>query len=378
MKKYYLLSPGPTPVPPEVLLTQAQPMIHHRTKQFSAILDNALEGMKKIFKTKNPVLLFTSSGTGAMEAAVVNTLSAGDKAIVIRAGKFGERWGEICAAYGVDFIPVDVEWGTAVDPKVIERLLSENPDVKAVFSTLSETSTCVAHPIKELGEIVSKTDAILVVDAISGLGAQNIETDAWKIDVVVSGSQKGLMLPPGLAFATVSKKAEAAIEKSTLPKYYFSFKAALKNLAKNTTPYTPAVSLVIGLEKAVEMINSEGIDVMLAKYERLAKAVRAAAKALGLKLLAEKDAVNGATAILMPEDIDATKVKNILLDKHGFEVAGGQAQLKGRIIRIAHMGYMDEYEMISVIAALEMTLKELGYKFTMGSGVQAVLNELSK
>lgn len=378
MKKYYLLSPGPTPVPPVVLQTQALPMIHHRTKAFSAVLMRALDGMKKIIKTNNKVLLFTSSGTGAMEAAVVNTLSAGDKAIVIRAGKFGERWGEICEAYKVKMVALDVEWGNAVDPNAVAKALAENPDTKAVFSTLTETSTCVVHSIKKLGEIVSNTNAILVVDAISGLGGQEIRMDDWKVDVVVSGSQKGLMLPPGLAFAAISEKAMGYVEKSTLPKYYFDFKKALKTLAKETTPWTPAVSLVLALDKAVELINAAGVDNMLAKYEKMGKAIRNAAHSLGLRLLAAKSPCNVATAIIMPDGIDAVDVKKLLVKDYGFEVAGGQAQLKGKIIRIAHMGYMDEFEMIGVISALEMVLKKLGYKFVLGSGITAVLKTFSE
>jgi len=370
MRKRYLLTPGPTPVPDEVRLAEAQPIIHHRTKEFKELYAKISEEIKFVFKTKNVVLIFASSGTGAMEGAIQNTLSPKDKALVIRGGKFGERWGEVCEAFGINVIPIDVKWGERAEPSIVEKALNENPDIKAVLTTLCETSTGTLSPIKEYGEIVKNRNALLVVDAVSGLGACDIETDKWNVDICISGSQKGLMLPPGLAFATISEKAWNMTDNAKCPRYYFDFKKRRKALDKGSpTAYTPAVSLIVALEKSLSMLKEEGIDGVLERHKRLADATRAAIKALGLELLSKWPA-NAVTAIKVPEGIDGIELKNTI-KKYGVEIAGGQAHLKGKIIRIAHLGYMGKFDVIIAISALEMSLLELGYPVELGKGVKA-------
>ena len=259
MQKRYLMAPGPTPVAPETLLAMAEPMIHHRSPQFSAILAEVEEGLKFIFQTKNDVLILVASGTGAMEGAVTNFLSAGDKALVVRGGKFGERWEEICTAYGVKAITIDVEWGKSIRPELIEAALKAEKDIKAVYIQAHETSTGVKHPVEAIGKIVNQfPGTILIVDAISALGVYDLKTDDWHIDVLVSGSQKALMLPPGLAFASVSEKAWGMNKTSGLPKYYFDFAKERKSLAKNTGAYTSAVTLIIGLQQVLRQVKVHG------------------------------------------------------------------------------------------------------------------------
>ncbi len=370
MKKNYLMTPGPTPVPPEVLLEMAKPLIHHRTPQYLAIFKKVLEGMKTVFKTSNDVCVFTSSGTGAMEASVVNILSPGDKAIVVQGGKFGERFGELCKAYGIEFIPINVTWGTPADPKVIKEALEKNKGVAAVYTTLSETSTGTVNDMREIGSIVKDHDAILVVDAISGLGADDLQTDAWNVDMAVSGSQKGLMIPPGLAFVTVSKKAWAKVEKSRLPKYYFNLKHYRKALQDNDTPWTSAVSLVIGLQKSLEIILGEGMDAVLARHAKMAKAVREGAKALGLSIYSSSPS-NAVTPINVPTGIDGELLVKTMRDKYGVTVAGGQSELKGKIFRIAHLGFMENFDCVVALSALEIVASEMGYTLEHGKGVGA-------
>jgi aspartate aminotransferase-like enzyme len=371
MLKRHLLTPGPTPVPPEALLAMAKPIIHHRTPQFKKVLKEAVESLRYMFQTKNDIFIFTSSGTGAMESSVSNLLSAGDKAIVIRGGKFGERFAEICESYGVVSINIDVEWGKAVDPSQVEKCLNENKDVKAVYATLCETSTAVINDIKAIGAIVSKTDAVLVVDAISGLGSVEFKTDEWKVDIAVGGSQKGLMIPPGLAFIAASNKAMEMVESSTLPNYYFCYKAAKKSADKEDTPWTPAITLIIGLVEALKMIKEETLEGAILRQKRMAEATRAAAKALRLNLLAPEAPSGAVTAIKLPETIDGVKLVKTMRDIYGVGIAGGQAQLKGKIIRIASMGFMTQWDTIIAISCFEMVLKEMGYDLELGSGVKA-------
>jgi len=372
MEKKYLFSPGPTMLPPEVLLKMAEPIMHHREPEFEKIFAEIRQGLKYLFQTKNEVLIFTSSGTGAMEGALSNLLSKGDKALVVRGGKFGERWGEICKAYGVEFIPVDVEWGWAVDPKKIQEILESDSSIRAVYTQASETSTGVKHPIKEIAEIVKKyDDTIIVVDAITGIGVFDIPMDAWGLDVVVSGSQKALMLPPGLAFAALSDKAWKFVERSDLPKYYFDFKKELKSAKKNQSSYTPAISLFVGLRETLNMIRQEGLEGVFRRHERLAEATRAAVKALGLELYAPDSPSNAVTAVKIPEGIDGERLKDLFFEKFGITVAEGQDRAKGKIIRIAHLGYYERLDMVMVISALEMLLKEMGYTFELGTGLKA-------
>jgi aspartate aminotransferase-like enzyme len=372
MEKKYLFSPGPTMLPPEVLLKMAEPIMHHREPEFEKIVAEIREGLKYLFQTKNEVLIFTSSGTGAMEGAVSNLLSKGDKAIVVRGGKFGERWGEICKAYGIEFIPIDVEWGKAVDPRRIKELLESDPSIRAVYTQASETSTGVRHPIQAIADLVKRyEDRVIVVDAITGIGVFNIPTDAWGLDVVISGSQKALMLPPGLSFASLSDKAWKLVEKSNLPKYYFDFKKELKNTKKNQSSYTPAIPLFLGLRETLHMIRKEGLEAVFRRHEKLAEATRQAVKSLGLELYAPDSPSNAVTAVKIPEKIDGEKLKNLFFEKFGITVAEGQDRAKGKIIRIAHLGYYERLDMVMVISALEMLLKEMGYSFQLGAGVKA-------
>ena len=370
--KNYLLTPGPTPVPPEALEAMARPIIHHRTPQFQVILKEVEEDLKYIFQTKNNVLIFASSGTGAMEGSVVSLLSPGDKAIVVRGGKFGERWGELCQAYGIEFIPIDVEWGKAVDPMQIKRVLEgEGSRVKGVYVTLCETSTGVTTDIEAIAKIVKDTQAVLVVDAISALGAVPLKTDEWGIDVVVAGSQKGLMIPPGLSFVSLSQKALSLVEKSTLPKYYFNFASYNKSIEKNDTPYTPAVNLIIGLNEALKMIRKDGLENVLNRHRKHAEAIRSAMKALGLDLFAPDAYSDAVTAVKVPEGIDGAKLVKTMRDKYGVGIAGGQAQLKGKIFRIAAMGHIQAGDIKVCIETLETVLLEMGYKFKKGIAIKA-------
>jgi len=372
MTKKYLFSPGPTMLPPEVLLKMAEPIMHHREPEFERIFSEIREGLKYLFQTKNEVLIFTSSGTGAMEGAVTNLLSKGDRAIVVRGGKFGERWGEICKAYGIEFVPIDVEWGQAVRPERISEILRSDPSIRAVYTQASETSTGVKHPIREIAAVVrGYENTVLVVDAITGTGVFSIPMDDWGVDVVVSGSQKALMLPPGLSFAALSEKAWRFVERSNLPKYYFDFKKELKAIQKNQSAYTPAISLFMALRESLRLIQQEGLEAVFRRHERLAEATRAAVKALGLELYAPDSPSNAVTAVKIPEGIGAGKIKNLFYERFGITVAGGQDRAKGKIIRIAHLGYYDKLDMIMVIAALEMLLKEMGYSFELGQGVKA-------
>ncbi len=372
MDKKYLFSPGPTMLPPEVLLKMAEPIMHHREPEFERIFGEIREGLKYLFQTKNEVLIFTSSGTGAMEGAVSNILSKGDKALVIRGGKFGERWGEICKAYGIEFVPIDVEWGRAVDPKKIEATLKSDSSIRAVYTQASETSTGVKHPVREIADIVKRYEkTVIVVDAITGIGVFDIPMDKWGIDVLVSGSQKALMLPPGLAFAALSDKAMKFVERSNLPKFYFDFKKELKSAQKNQNSFTPAISLFVGLRESLNLIRKEGLEAVFQRHEKLAAATRAAVKALGLELYAPDSPSNALTAVKVPEGIQGGKLKNLFFEKFGITVAGGQDQAKGKIIRIAHLGYYERLDMVMVISALEMLLKEMGHAFELGKGVRA-------
>ena len=370
MKKTHLFAPGPTPIPPEALLTMAHPILHHRTPEYEALIAEVREGLKVLFQTTEEVFLFAASGTGGMEAAVVNTLSPGEKALVIRGGKFGERWGEICQAYGVNFTPIDVPYGKAVDPGLVAAALEKDPRIAVVLSTHSETSTGVLHDIKAIAGVVRKTPTLLVVDAITSLGVVDVPMDDWGLDVVVAGSQKALMLPPGLAMVGVSRKAWAAVERSRLPKYYFDFAAERKHLLKNQSRFTPAISLVVGLRETLTMIRSEGLPNIFRRHERLAAAMRAGITALGLELFAERPSP-AVTAVLVPRGIDGGTIIKTLRTRHQVIIAGGQGSLKGKIFRLATMGYADSSDVVVALSALELTLSEVGYPVKLGDGIRA-------
>lgn len=372
MKKYFLLTPGPTPVPPEVAQQEARPILHHRTSEFGRIFVEVIEGMKYVFQTKNDVLMITGSGTAAMEAAVVNLLSAEDEVIVASCGNFGDRWENICNTYGIKVHKIAAEWGEAINPKDIESILTQNKNIKAVFTTHTETSTGVVNDIETIGKIVKNTDAVLVVDSVSGLVNQKLLTDDWNVDIAVTGSQKGLMCPPGLAFATVSTKAWRLVESSTLPKFYLDFKKMRKSIDNKETPFTPAVSLVVAIHKAIEIIKEKTLEKIWEDTEKLAKATREAIKAMGLKIFCnEKHISNIVTPISMPEGIDGQKVVKVMREEFGISIAGGQSKLKGKIVRIAHMGYIDRFDLIIGISGLEIILNKMGYKVEYGIGVKA-------
>ncbi len=376
MEKRYLLAPGPTAIPPEMLLKMAEPILHHRNPMFEAVMEEVRANLKYVFGTKNEVLIFASSGTGAMESAVTNALSAGDKAICIRSGKFGERWANICKAYGVESINIDLPWGDVLDPALVEKTLKANPGVKAVYMQATETSTGVKFPVKEVAAIVKNyPDTLMVVDGITGVGVFELPLDAWNIDVLVGGSQKALMLPPGLAFAAISDKAWEFNKTSKLPKFYFNWAKERTNLEKNQTNFTPAISLIGGLMQSLRMIKEEGLENVYKRIDKLAAATRVGANALGLKVFA-KSPSPAVTAIVAPEGVDGQAIYKTLWKKYGVTGAGGQDQLKGKIFRIATLGYADKYDVITAIAALEFTLRDLGYKFEMGKGVAAATDAL--
>ena len=361
-----LLTPGPTPVPPEIREELAKPLIHHRTPEFQAILKEIGEGLKALFGTTQDVFLLTSSGTGAMEAAVANLLSAGDEALVIRGGKFGERWGEICQAYGVQVIPIDSPWGKPLDCKEVARKLSERPKIKAVFSTHCETSTAVTYDIQGLRKAMGRSEALLVVDTISALLSEPFAMDAWGVDVAVSGSQKGFMLPPGLAFIAFSPRAWDVAAHSTSPRYYFDLNLAKKAWGQTDTPFTPAISLIIGLARALKRIQSVGLDRILSTHRAHAEEIRQAVKRLGLELYADPAcASNAVTAVKVPPGINGKEILK-KLKEHRVILAGGQAELAGKIFRIASMGAIGEAEIRIGMEALEKVLGDMGWKPNQG------------
>lgn len=357
MKKQLLLTPGPTPVPEEIQKEMAKPIIHHRTPQYKEIFTEVNEALKKIFKTKAEVLTFASSGTGAMEASIVNALSKGDKAIVVIGGKFGERFAEICSAYGVSVVPIDIEWGRAPEPKDIEKALNENKDAKAVFVNLCETSTATVYDIKSIGDIVKETNAILVVDVISGLGSDEFKMDQWHVDIAVGGSQKGLMIPPGLAFCAISEKAWDLCLKSDLPKYYYDLRKYKKSMEKKDVPFTPAITLVIGLRKSLSIIEKEGVDNFIERHRKDAGYVRGEIERMNLEIFSESPS-DAVTAVKIPEGVDGADLIKSLKAK-GVTFAGGQGHLKDKIFRIAHMGGITRKDLEYALGLLKETLKEL-------------------
>lgn len=371
MQKRYLLAPGPTPVPPEVLQSMAMPIIHHRSPDFLPVLDSAKKGLKWLFQTENDVLILCSTGTGAMVGSVNNFFSPGDKALVVNGGKFGERWTKICRAYGLEVKEIEVEWGYAVRPEEVEAALKADRDIKGVFVQACETSTGVCHDIKALGGIVRGRDALFVVDAISALVAHDLRTDEWGVDIMVGGSQKGVMLPPGLAFASVSEKAWKRAESSKAPRFYFDFKKERESLAKNQTSFTSPVTLIIGLNEAVKMLQAEGLENVFKRHALLARATRGAATALGLSLYAKESPSDSLTAIEAPEGIDGQLIYKTMREKFGITGAGGQDRARGKIFRIAHLGYAGAFDVITAVAGLEMTLKSLGHDTGLGAGVAA-------
>ena len=375
MRKKYLMAPGPTPIPAEVLAEASLPIIHHRTPQFQAIFKSAHEGLQAFFRTKQPVLTLASVGTGAMESAVSNMTSPGEKVLVASSGHFGNRLQEICKVYQVQADLYESEWGTAVDPQEVKKRLKADPSIKLVFTTLNETSTGVVNDIKTLTQVAHEAGALIVVDAISGLGAAPLEMDAWGVDLVLSGAQKGFMIPPGLAFVALSPAAVEKSKASKNPRYYFSYEKALKKMTEGPlpdTPWTPAISLIIQLRKALELIHQEGMENVWKRHENLAKATRAGVQAIGLKLFAPSAPSPALTSVLAPEGIDSGAVNKTFRDAFGVSIAGGQGKVKGKVFRMGHLGYVDGSDVILGIAVLEMVLTKLGHKVPLGQGVKAV------
>ncbi len=376
MLKRYLLAPGPTPVPPEALLAMAMPIIHHRSPDFLPVLDSAKKGLQWLCQTKNDVLILCSTGTGGMVGAVNNFFSPGDKALVVNAGNFGERWTKICKAYNLSVEEIKIDWGRAVRPEDVENALKKDPSIKGVFVQASETSTGVYHDIKAIASIVRKNEnTIFVVDAISALVAHDLRMDEWGIDVLIGGSQKGLMLPPGLAFVGVSEKAWKFADKATSPKFYFNFKKEREALSKNQTNFTSPVTLIIGLNESLKILRSEGLENAFNRHEKLSRATREAIKALGLDMFTKESPSCAVTAINAPAGFDGQEIYKNLRVKYGITAAGGQGQAKGKIFRIAHLGYAGTFDVITAIAAVEMVLKGMGHPLKLGTGV-AVAQEL--
>jgi aspartate aminotransferase-like enzyme len=369
------MAPGPTPIPAEVLAEASLPIIHHRTPQFQAIFKSAHEGLQAFFRTKQPVLTLASVGTGAMESAVSNMTSPGEKVLVASSGHFGNRWKEICQVYQVVADHYECEWGKAVDPEEVKKRLKADPSIKLVFTTLNETSTGVVNDIKTLTQVAHEAGALIIVDAISGLGAAPLEMDAWGVDLVLSGAQKGFMIPPGLAFVALQP---AAVEKSKAaknPRYYFSYEKALKKMTEGPmpdTPWTPAISLIIQLRKALELIHQEGMENVWKRHENLAKATRAGVQAIGLKLFAPSAPSPALTSVLAPEGIDSGAINKTFRDTFGVSIAGGQGKVKGKVFRMGHLGYVDGSDVILGVAVCEMVLTKLGHKVPLGAGVKAV------
>ncbi|HBC94164.1 MAG TPA: aminotransferase [Pelotomaculum sp.] len=366
------MMPGPTPVPPSVYAAMSRPVGGHRTDEFARMHKRIVEKLKRVFQTQNDIFVITNSGTGALETAIANTVSAKDKVLALITGNFGERFANIARAYGAELLEVNFGYGKDVDLSVVEEKLRQNPDVKVVLATQNETSTGVCNDIAGIGALVARTPALLLVDGVSGVGAIEIKVDEWGIDMLCTASQKAFMLPPGLAMVSVSDKAWSVVNNNKAPRFYFSIPAFKKALDKWNTAYTPNVTLFYGLEAALEMMEAEGLDNVYTRHTLLARATRAAVKALGLRLLAEERyASNALTAVWGPEGIAADDLRKIIKNKYGVIFAGGQGEVKGKIIRIAHMGFADKMDVVIAISALEMGLAEAGWPVQLGAGIAA-------
>ena len=376
--KSKLFTPGPTKVPGAVLAAVGQQVLHHRSPEFSEKIRRVQDELGRLLQTHNDTLLFTCSGTGMMEATVANLLSRGDKVICLNNGKFGERWVEISQAYGVECVDYVTPWGKSVDPSELASLVGKHPDAKAVLVIHSETSTGALNDIQAMAKVLADHPAVMVVDATSSVGVHEIRMDEWGIDVVIAGTQKGLMTPPGLSFVALNGMAWALVSKSDLPKYYLDFTMTWKRLQrKGQTPFTTAVSLVLGLEVALEMMASEGWDNVYARHARMGEAVRAAVLALGFKVLPEHP-VNGVTVAICPEGVDGNRLVRLMDDEYGVRVAGGQDELSGMAIRIGHMGGIRERDLAMAVCALERALVAAGHHIEPGAGLVALERVLLK
>jgi aspartate aminotransferase-like enzyme len=369
--KYRLLSPGPTPVPERVLLAMAGPILHHRTPVFENVFSECRTGLKWLYQTTNDVLMLASSGTGAFEAAVASFLSPGDKVIAVHNGKFGERWAKMARAYGSHTVDVKSEWGRVTKVEDVNAALNANPDARAVFLVASESSTGVRQPVEEVARLLhGRGDLLLFVDAITALGVWSIPADELGIDVLVTGSQKALMLPPGLGFLSVSEKAWRAMERAKNPRFYFDLRRERDHQRMNQSAFTPSVSIVMGLQESLKMLREEGLANVYARHDRLARATRAAVEALGMTVFAESPA-QSITSVRAPEGLNADAVYRRLRDHYNLTIAGGQDHLKDTVFRVAHLGYYDDLDILTVAAALEMACTDLGYPAVLGKGVAA-------
>lgn len=379
MKKKYIMAPGPTEVPPEVIAEAAKPVMHHRTPQFRKILTEVLDGMKYVLGTTRSVYLMAASGTGAMEAAMANVVAAGNKIIVGSIGAFGERWENLGKAYGANIVKIAPEWGNALNPAEVKKTLDANPDAVALFIQLNETSTGVYNDVEAIGKLTAGTNTLLVVDGISGIGAQPFFMDKWGVDIIVVGSQKGLMIPPGLAYVSCSEKAWKVIEANKTPKFYFDLKRYEKSLTKEKmpdTPFTSAVSLICQQAVALRMIKEETNEKIWERHAKLSKAVREGIKALGLTLFAKENPAIVLTSVVVPDGVDGKALMKKIRDDYGISMAGGQLKLEGKIFRIGTLGYTDRFDPIIGVAAAEMALKELGAKIEIGKGVKRTMEVL--
>jgi aspartate aminotransferase-like enzyme len=372
-EKLRIFAPGPTPVPESILLELARSPLHHRTKEFIKILDRTKAALSFLFQTSQRSYLLSASGTGAMEAVLVNLFSAGEEVLVINGGKFGERWGNLSDRFGLKTRWLNIEWGRAADPAQVISSLKNHPQIKGVLFQASETSTGVYHPVHEIAEAVrAHSDALIVVDAITGLGVVDLPMDEWKVDAVISGSQKALMLPPGLSFFALSEKAQQRRKLGTNPRFYFDLDAEDEAAQSGETPWTPAVSLICGLDVVLARMQQVGLAPVFAHHAKLAEASRRGFKALGLELFAQESPSNALTAVKIPPAIsDGGKVISYLRDRFGLTIAGGQDAWKGKMFRFAHLGFYDELDILTGISAIEITLKKLGAPCELGKGVAA-------
>jgi aspartate aminotransferase-like enzyme len=378
-EKRYLMTPGPTPVPAEVLAALAEPVIHHRGRDYREIYERCLARLAEVYRTQNDVLMFTTSGTGAFESAVANLTSPGDRQLVLSAGNFGERWAGLATAFGADLVHVRLEWGETPEPSDLRSALAEAGDVAVVYLTHSETSTGVVCDVQALAAVAKEAGALVVVDAVSSLGAVPLETDQWEIDVVVSGSQKALMTPPGVAFVSVSEAALAAAARATSPRYVLDWERTRKAQAKLDAPFTPPVSLVRALDVALGLLLEEGLDSAFDRHARLGRACREGAKAMGLELFSpdeERSAV--VTAIRAPDGVDSTEIVSTLRDRFGITIANGQGELKGKIFRIGHIGWFDVFDITTALAAVELALVDAGAEIERGIAVTRALEAWSE
>lgn len=373
--KLMLMIPGPTPVPEQALLDMAKHPIGHRSKDFEAILAEVTEGLKWLHQTKSDVLMLAASGTGAMEAGIINFLNAGDRVLVGSNGKFGDRWAEVALAFGLNVEKITAEWGKPLDPEQFREKLAADTgkEIKAVIVTHNETSTGIINDLETINKHVkAHGEALIIVDAVTSLGATNVPIDEWGLDVVASGSQKGYMIPPGLGFVSVGAKAWEAYKTAKLPRYYFDLGSYRKAAAKNSTPFTPPINLIVALQRTLKMMQAEGLDNIFKRHERLMNATRAGVKALGLPLFAPDSCASPAITAVAPVQVEVEQVRSILKKRFDIAVAGGQNHLKGKIFRIGHLGFVSDRDVLTAISALEAALIELGVdSYTPGAGIAA-------